>query len=60
MRFPADELSIAAILGADDASVAYLAWSGAAELEVWTYAVGDDRRYADLAEFIEALATRGT
>lgn len=59
MRLPADDLSIAAILSAADAGIAYLAWSDAAEPEIWTYADGDERRYADLAEFIESLAALG-
>lgn len=29
------------------------------EPEIWTYADGDERRYADLAEFIESLAALG-
>ncbi|WP_430335221.1 hypothetical protein [Rhodococcus sp. ACT016] len=36
--------------------MAYLAWTDSAEPEVWTYSDGDERRTADLAEFIESRA----
>ncbi|CAM3091348.1 hypothetical protein RHDE110596_16390 [Prescottella defluvii] len=55
MRLSADRLSIAAIISAEDGSVAYFVWSDAIEPEVLAYAEGHERRHRDLAAFLEWL-----